>query len=372
MADDGKGKDGNGWSQIGRIPIAKRPATDAERAEIEARKASSHLHVVASQPEERQSASVADLSEEEWRRPEPVRRSERVEKPPLDDAPLKGIAPREESAESEQPQQRRVDVLRKLLIRTTRDLGRPIGAADIQAAAPGAGSPMTLDGFKLAAERLDFPANEQALNARSLERVKPPFIAIDHENPMAARSVVRREGAGFLVFDPVTDDLVAMSAEEVLQLGHSILRLKEPEAASVRDKGWRSLVIAKMRGVLLELAVASLMINIFALAAPLFIMTVFNKVVGAGGGAEATLFSPDHRHGDHLCVRSGSQDRPCLRVQPHRRTRRKSYRRRTGAPPPEAALQAFREYGIRHDLGTYEATGQHSRLLHRPDAVGDC
>lgn len=292
MADDRNGDDGNNWSQIGRIPVTQRPATDAERAEIEARKAASHLHVVASRPEERRSAEVADLAEEEWRRPETVHRPERTASPPLEEEPLKPVARGEDTAKSEEkPQRYRADVLRKLLIRTTRDLGRPIGAADIQAAAPGAGSPMTLDGFKLAAERLDFPANEQALNARALERVKPPFIVLDHNNPQDARSVVRREGIGFLVFDPNTDELSAVTAEEVLTLGKSILRLKEPEAASVREKGWRSLVIAKMRGVLLELAVASLMINIFALAAPLFIMTVFNKVVGAGGGAEATLFS---------------------------------------------------------------------------------
>lgn len=291
MADDGTGEGKGGWSQIGRIPVAQRPATDAERAEIEAREAASHLHVVASRPSDRASAEVADFSEEEWRRPEPINRSLPVEKTRVTEEPLKQIARQQDTARAEAPQQRRVDVLRKLLIRTTRDLGRPIGAADIQAAAPGAGSPMTLDGFRLAAERLGFPSTEQALNARALERVKPPFIVVDRDDVMNARSVVRREGTGFLVFDPNSDEMNTLQAAEVLDLGGSILRLKEPDAASVREKGWRALVIAKMRGVLLELAVASLMINIFALAAPLFIMTVFNKVVGAGGGAESTLFS---------------------------------------------------------------------------------
>lgn len=293
MADDRNGKDGEGWSQIGRIPVAQRPATDAERAEIEKNRGASHLHVVASRPTPKPKAEVADFSEEEWRRPEPVRRPAvtggNTASAPVDE-PMKTVETSVEPASDGKPAHR-IDVLRRLLIRTTRDLGRPIGGADIQAAAPGAGSPMTLDGFRLAADRLGFPVTERSLDADTVERMKPPYIVVSRDNPLGARSVVRREGRGFLVYDPIADEMTAQTPEEVLGLGRTVLKLKEPEAVSVREKGWRSLVIAKMRGVLMELAVASLLINVFALAAPLFIMTVFNKVVGSGGGAEATLFS---------------------------------------------------------------------------------
>lgn len=301
MSDDTKGKDGSGWNEIGRIPVAQRPASPEEAEALQRVRmrhpdaagddgldgdgqggiGSSHLHVVASRPTG--PAEVADITEEDWRRPEQPKRAE-----PQPDA--QPAAPTSQGAEAPPPKHR-VDVLRVLLIRTTRDLGRPIGTADVQAAAPGAGSPMTLDGFRLAAERLGFPASEQSLGLKNIERLKPPFIAMSPGDPSGARSVVRREGAGFMVFDPVSGDLTAMTAEQVAGLGSIAVSLKEPAAVSVKEKGWRSLVIRKMRGVLLELAVASLMINVFALAAPLFIMTVFNKVVGAGGGAEATLFS---------------------------------------------------------------------------------
>ncbi|WP_416898822.1 MAG: ABC transporter transmembrane domain-containing protein [Minwuia sp.] len=309
MAREGEGgdgrDDGEGWSQIGRIPVAQRPASDSERAGIEAERRKhpdggdgqprSHLHVVASRVAASKSAEIVDFSEDDWRRGEQAadptsgglgsfREDGAPERPAA--APASG-----EETPAQPAPQRRVDTLRRLLIRTTRDLGRPIGAADIQAAAPGAGSPMTLDGFRLAAERLGFPAAEQRFDARALERLKPPYAVMDPANPMSARSVVRREGSGYLVYDPETDAASPMTAEEVLKLGTLTLKLKEPGAASVKEKGWRSLVIAKMRGVLLELAVASLLINIFALAAPLFIMTVFNKVVGTGGGAEGTLFA---------------------------------------------------------------------------------
>ncbi|WP_417515948.1 peptidase domain-containing ABC transporter [Minwuia sp.] len=316
MADDrdvpdNKG-DAGGWSQIGRIPVVKRPATEAEKAEIMARRAranadreeepgredrrrvsrnpatgAGHLHVVSSRPAPKKTADVADFAEEEWRRPESAPRPAA----PESKAPEAADAKTDDSPSPAPAAAARVDTLRRLLVRNTRDLGRPIGYADIQAAAPGAGTPMTLDGFRLAAERLGFPVSEQALTRKSLDRLKPPFIAMKRDAPMAAVSVVRREGAAFLVYNPETDATDLMQAEEVSALGNVALKMKEPDAASVKEKGWRSLVIAKMRGVLLELAVASLMINIFALAAPLFIMTVFNKVVGAGGGAQATLFA---------------------------------------------------------------------------------
>ncbi|PJK29034.1 peptidase domain-containing ABC transporter [Minwuia thermotolerans] len=284
MAEDGDST-GDGWSRIGRITPTKRPATPEEAAEHRRRTAGAHLHVVASKPGAR---PVADLSEEAWRRPEPQRRAQAApasENPPAGDA---ADTPPPPAAATGRP---RIDALRRLLIRITRDLGRPIGAADIQAAAPGAGSPMTLDGFRLAAERLGFPVTEQAFDAGALRRLQAPFVILDAKDPSASRSVVRREGSGYLVYDPVREQTEVLDAGGVAALGRRALVVKAPQTGVKRQRDWRGHVVRKMRGVLLELGVASLLINLFALAAPLFIMTVFNKVVGSGGGAQSTLFS---------------------------------------------------------------------------------
>lgn len=283
--DGSNGSQGDGWSRIGRITPVKRPATPEEAAEHRRRTAAAHLHVVASKSD---SPKVADLAEDAWRRPEPPRKPAAAAAQP---ATAADGAPDEKPAEAPPRQAPRVDVLRRLLIRTTRDLGRPIGAADIEAAAPGAGSPMTLDGFRLAAERLGFPVTDQPLKRGAVERTQTPFIVLNPADPSGARSVVRREGAGYLVYDPVAERTDVLDAGEVAALGGRALSLKAPQVGMKRQRDWRSDVVRRMRGVLLELAFASLLINLFALAAPLFIMTVFNKVVGHGGGAEATLFS---------------------------------------------------------------------------------
>ena len=44
---------------------------------------------------------------------------------------------------------------------------------------------------------------------------------------------------------------------------------------------WRERAIAKVKGVAGELFLASLIVNLFALASPLFVMTVYNKVIAS-------------------------------------------------------------------------------------------
>lgn len=277
----------DGWSRIGAdrpTPGSGQPAPEQTRQAAAAR----------------QSAVVSDLAAEEWRRPSatkasddaPARRPAEAPQPQVrqqPDAPTENAS--QQSAKAEEPTGLRVDVLRRLLIRTTREVGRPIGAPDIQAAAPGAGTPMTLDGFRLAAERLGFPVTERSFNRKTLEQLKPPFILLPKSSPTEARSIDRKEGTRFAVYDPVRDETEILTAEQIQPLGNLAIVLKAPEVATKGTRDWRSGIVRKMRGVLLELAVASLMINIFALAAPLFIMTVFNKVVGTGGGAQSTLMA---------------------------------------------------------------------------------
>lgn len=239
---------GNGWQKVGSRPPLAVVDGDVPAA-----------------------TKVADLAADDWRRPSQA----------------------EPAAERETPAvvQPRPDVLRRLMIRLSRELGRPAGAADILSAAPGAGSPMTLDGFRLAAERLGFGLAEARLDEARLPRLAPPFIVCDPARPETARAVIRREGTAYVVYDPVADRSASLDAAAVAALGQTVLSLKAPDRVAPVKRGWRSGVVRRMRGVLTELAAASLMINLFALAAPLFIMTVFNKVVGSGGAAEATLFA---------------------------------------------------------------------------------
>ncbi|MEC9346961.1 MAG: peptidase domain-containing ABC transporter [Pseudomonadota bacterium] len=287
MAEDA---DKEAWSRIGQQPAPPQDApADTGWRRVDGKPRLTVVEPAPARPAAEPPAEppkVARLADDDWRRPS------RTDGPvPAPSAPAAATGSETAAVPPRPAPPPRVDVLRRLLVRMTRDLGRPIGAPDIQAAAPGAGNPMTLDGFRLAAERLGFPMVERRLDRGVLKRLKPPFIVLDLDRPDGARAVLRTEGQSFVLHDPARDTSTTVPADEVLAAGATAVILKAPERIGTGQRDWRSDVARKMRGVLWELGAASLMINLFALAAPLFIMTVFNKVVGSGGTGESTLIA---------------------------------------------------------------------------------
>lgn len=181
------------------------------------------------------------------------------------------------------------DDLRRIIIRLSRDLGKPVGMPEIEAAAPGVINPQTIDHFKIIATRLNYHLTWNNLTERKPDRIPTPFVVFPEKEGGAHYIVIRPEGSRFLVYEPRSNATKTLPAEEVATLGDRTASIKLMPDVVRMERNWRSMVARQMRGVLIELATASLFINILALAAPLFIMTVFNKVVGQN--AEATLIS---------------------------------------------------------------------------------
>jgi ABC-type bacteriocin/lantibiotic exporter with double-glycine peptidase domain len=97
-----------------------------------------------------------------------------------------------------------------------------------------------------------------------------------------------RPGEGWLVrarvrdhlvlVDPVTRRESVTSLDAVADLADRAVLLK-PLAEAARQQRWRDPIIRRLRPVLWELGIASVVINLMALATPLFLMTVYNKVI---------------------------------------------------------------------------------------------
>ena len=165
-------------------------------------------------------------------------------------------------------------------------LKRPFSGAEIKAAAPPTEAGLTLGGVLLAAERLGFKARQVKPRRRALAQVPTPFLLIGH-----------RPGEGWLVRARVRDHLVLVdpgsgreavtSLESVADLAWRAVLLKPSAAPGSRQEGgaqarprqWRDPIMRRLRPVLWELGIASVAINIMALATPLFLMTVYNKVI---------------------------------------------------------------------------------------------
>jgi ATP-binding cassette, subfamily B, bacterial HlyB/CyaB len=172
-----------------------------------------------------------------------------------------------------------IDSLARAFEQLCRQLGRPFSAAEIRAAAPPSESGMTLGNLLLAAERLGFKAAEFKADAKSLAQMPPPFLVLG-----------RRPGEGWLAEARIRDHLVlreagagvsALDLKTVADLAERVVLLKAlAEPASRRE--WRDTIMRRLRPVLWELGIASVVINFLALATPLFLMTVYNKVINHG------------------------------------------------------------------------------------------
>lgn len=184
----------------------------------------------------------------------------------------------------------RPDVLANCLLRATACFGRPIGPGELRAAAPIAPSGMTLEQFCRAAARLGYrlrrlPLERGAGDGRALATLPAPYLLLgapDADGRPTARLVEAAGPAALSAWDPLTDrleELEPAAAARQLQPREAVLiRPQGPQQAE--ESGWRAKMARRVRGVLGELVLASLVLNLLALATPLFTMTLFNKVIG--------------------------------------------------------------------------------------------
>ena len=161
------------------------------------------------------------------------------------------------------------------LVKLARSYGRSLSAAEIRTAAGTAA--VTVPAALRAAARLGLKANRLPAEPEALAALPPPFILIDSEG--GARLALGREGDRLTLWDPGVDEERSAPIEEESG-GVSELLVVRPAGAVAEERGWRSLFLRKVRGVVVEVVIASLAINLLALAAPLFSMTVYNKVIG--------------------------------------------------------------------------------------------
>lgn len=171
-----------------------------------------------------------------------------------------------------------IDSLLRCLIRITLAYERPVSESDIRGAVPVPHGGMTIESFLHAADRLGYKAGRTPIEADALRRLPTPFVVAAGPGD-GARVVIERVGDGFVVFNPVDGSRAEAPAEALLEIGGEALLL-QPKPVAARAVDWRKLIRDRVRRVVWELVLASLVVNLFALVSPLFVMTVYNKVVG--------------------------------------------------------------------------------------------
>ncbi len=184
--------------------------------------------------------------------------------------------------EQPQPEPRPVDSLLHCLVRVARAFGRPVSEDELRLICPIPDGGMTHEAFCLAAERVGYKVRTIEIDERSVSELPTPFVLLG-DGAETSRAVLGREGGLLTLFDPLSNDTQLRSPAEAL--GHScravLLKPKDTvDQAESLESRWRPLVVSRVKRVVLELILASLIINLLALATPLFMMTVYNKVIG--------------------------------------------------------------------------------------------
>ncbi len=171
-----------------------------------------------------------------------------------------------------------IDSLMRALLYITQQIGRPVSEADIHrlAAVPERG--LDEGSFLLVGARLGLETYGVDLASEPLEDLPTPFALTGAIN-RPAYVVVAGDGVRWTVLDVVEGRVWRLMTEEVMALGTRALVMREAGAREPREEWYRPLW-TRVRPVILKLAALSLLINLLGLTTPLFMMAVFNWVIG--------------------------------------------------------------------------------------------
>lgn len=81
--------------------------------------------------------------------------------------------------------------------------------------------------------------------------------------------------------DPLTGKAEAVDVGEVVGRALRLIQLRPGVPRAVRSV-WHDVVRPRLRPVLIEIGIASVVLNLMALIMPIFLMTVYNKVINHG------------------------------------------------------------------------------------------
>ncbi|MDP2329981.1 MAG: peptidase domain-containing ABC transporter [Reyranella sp.] len=175
----------------------------------------------------------------------------------------------------------------RALLYIVQQVGRPVGEADIRRLATIPVSGLDEGAFLTAGTRLGLEAYAVDLNGdgRRLDDLPTPFALVGAPD-QPAYVVVAGGGGQWTVLDVVEGRVWRLATDEVMALGLRALVMREAGAHERRPE-WYAPLWARVRPVVLKLAAMSFLINLLGLATPLFMMLVFNAVIGRDGRADA-------------------------------------------------------------------------------------
>ena len=175
-----------------------------------------------------------------------------------------------------------IDSLMRALLYIAQQVGRPVGEADIRRLAVLPVSGLDEAAFLTAGKRLGLESYAVDLAGHDglgrLVELPMPFALVGAPD-QPAYVVVAGGGGQWTVLDVVEGRVWRLATDEVMALGARALVMREAGAHEQRQE-WYAPLWVRVRPVVLKLAAMSFVINLLGLATPIFMMLVFNAVIG--------------------------------------------------------------------------------------------
>ena len=182
------------------------------------------------------------------------------------------MAPLESALQEAPARPRTVDSLMRALLYVSQQLGRPVSEAELRSLAVLPEGPLDSATFLLAARRLGFDAYAVDLARLSAHTLPTPFVVLGGNGP--ADVVLSLDGGQATLLDVVEGRIVQAS---LAAPGLRALVLRLP-AADEATTSWHAPIRSMLWPALTRLAALSFVVNLLALATPLFMMVVVNRL----------------------------------------------------------------------------------------------
>ncbi len=158
-------------------------------------------------------------------------------------------------------------------------LDRPVGEAELVAAWPLVTERPTGEELVRLAGRLGLVARlERVRGRRGLLALPTPCLLLG-DRPEDVRLLRARTGQHLVVVDPLSGETTAVTPKSLLGRMRRALLVRADVLPRAPAPG-RDLLLRRLWPALGEVALASVVLNLLALAAPVFMMTVYDKVIG--------------------------------------------------------------------------------------------
>ncbi|MGE5150054.1 MAG: peptidase domain-containing ABC transporter, partial [Rhodospirillaceae bacterium] len=193
------------------------------------------------------------------------------------------MAPLESALDEAPARPRTIDSLMRALLYVSQQLGRPVSEAELRSLAVLPEGPLDGAAFLLAARRLGFEAQAVDLARTSPQELPTPFVVLGEGG--AAGVALSIDGEQATLLDVVEGRIVRAP---LARPGVQALVLRLP-VADETAACWHAPIWSTLRPALARLAAVSFVVNLLALATPLFMMVVVNRLAGRATDTMATI-----------------------------------------------------------------------------------